>query len=349
MADAFGGPDGIRLGQPSYGGTGCPGGTAAATLSPDATSLSILFDAYQVEAGGMTGRQTDRKSCNVAIPVTVPQGYSVSIIQIDYRGFNSLPYGAQSRFNVEYFFAGTQGPAFSRDFFGATNEDFLINNQLRAEAVIWSACGAEPTLRANTSLMVQSNYQGEQALASVDSADVQASVVFQLQWKRCNGGAPTPYPDPYPPTPPAPPAPPVPPSYGDCTMDSVTDYYGRITFRVFDRFGRILGEYGNRWDADSAMRIFENNGMCRGNGGGGGYDPRPNPRPVPRPNPRPIPMPPGGGHRDSFTCTVSTQVGQFRGTGPTADSAAADARSSCIRSVNNSFTCNRAPISCYRR
>ena len=70
---------GITLGEPSYGGTGCPAGSVGVSLSPDATSLSLLFDTYVVEAGGTTGRSFDRKACNVAIPVSVPQGYSVTI------------------------------------------------------------------------------------------------------------------------------------------------------------------------------------------------------------------------------------------------------------------------------
>ena len=98
--------DGITLGEPGYGGTGCPAGSVSATLSPDATSLSLLFDKYQVAVGGVTNKSFDRKSCNIAIPVRVPQGFSVSILKIDYRGFNQLPQGASSQFNVEYFFAG---------------------------------------------------------------------------------------------------------------------------------------------------------------------------------------------------------------------------------------------------
>ena len=83
--------DDVRLGSPAYGGSGCPRGSAAVALSPDAKSLSILFDNFIVEAGGDSGRRTARKTCNVAIPVHVPQGYSVSILKIDYRGFNSIP------------------------------------------------------------------------------------------------------------------------------------------------------------------------------------------------------------------------------------------------------------------
>ena len=48
--------DDISLGQPGYGGSGCPDASVSATLSPDAKSLSLLFDAYQVEAGGVTGK-----------------------------------------------------------------------------------------------------------------------------------------------------------------------------------------------------------------------------------------------------------------------------------------------------
>ena len=109
---------GIALGEPTYGGTGCPQGTANAVLSANATALSIFYDAYQAEAGGPSGRTFDRKSCNLGIPVTVPSGFSVSVLAVDYRGFNGLPAGASSVFRVEYFFAGGQGPVFTRTFAG---------------------------------------------------------------------------------------------------------------------------------------------------------------------------------------------------------------------------------------
>jgi hypothetical protein len=76
-APAFATHDDISLGEPGYGGTGCPDGTVSVTLSPDQKSLSLLFDQYQVEVGGDTGKSFDRKSCNIAIPVHVPQGLSV--------------------------------------------------------------------------------------------------------------------------------------------------------------------------------------------------------------------------------------------------------------------------------
>jgi hypothetical protein len=178
--------DDIYLGTPDYGGTGCPAGSAGVVLSPDAKSLSILFDSFSAEAGGSTGKTFNRKTCNIAVPVHIPQGYSVSIFQVDYRGFNSLPYGAYSRFNVEYFFAGSNGPAYEKRFDGPLEDTYLINNTLTASAVTWSECGQSVNLRANTGMYVKTNSARQQALATVDSADVRAGLDFNLQWKRCD-------------------------------------------------------------------------------------------------------------------------------------------------------------------
>jgi hypothetical protein len=176
--------DDIALGEPGYGGTGCPDGSASVTLSPDAKSLSILFDEYYVEAGGETNKSFDRKSCNIAIPVHVPQGLSVSILQIDYRGYNFIPSGARTTFGVEYFFAGVRGPTFNKTFNGPVDDDYLIRNKLQATALVWSACGADVNLRTNSSIRVQTR-QNKEALATVDSQDVSAAIVYQLQWKQC--------------------------------------------------------------------------------------------------------------------------------------------------------------------
>jgi hypothetical protein len=184
-APAFATHNDISLGEPGYGGTGCPDGTVSVTLSPDQKSLSLLFDQYQVEVGGETGKSFDRKSCNIAIPVHVPQGLSVSILKIDFRGFNHLPTSATSEFNVEYFFAGTKGPAFRRTFKGVLDEDYLINNELTAEAIVWSGCGADVNLITNSSMRVKTASNRE-AMASIDSEDVNAAIIYQLQWRDCH-------------------------------------------------------------------------------------------------------------------------------------------------------------------
>lgn len=279
----------IQLGTPSYMGTGCPLGTVSAQLSPDAQALSIMFGSFQAIAGGSSGLTVDRKQCNIAIPVHVPQGYSVSIIKIDYRGYKRLPIYASGTFDVEYFFAGQNGPSYHKSMVGAEDGNFTLNNQLVASASVWSACGADVNLRTNTSIAVQTNSMNEQTQLTLDSADVTSGMVYQLSWKQCGqqggggGGYPNPYPTPYPtpqpqypnpyPTPqpqypnPYPtPVPPQPqyPGLGACVINSQYDTRGYMLFVIKDGMGRIIG---NTVQYAEALRLAQQSqamGFCTG-------------------------------------------------------------------------------------
>jgi Domain of unknown function (DUF4360) len=177
---------GLELGYPSTGGNGCPQGTVSANLSPDSTQLTILFDQFLAEAGPSAGKTLDRKSCNISIPIRVPGGYSVSIVAVDYRGFVGLPSRrANARFTAEYFFAGMIGPRMSKTFIGAQNTDYLVENDLIVSAQVWSACGAETNMRINASIMLQNTDRVEDAIATVDSADISSGILYQLQYRRC--------------------------------------------------------------------------------------------------------------------------------------------------------------------
>lgn len=178
---------GVTLQEPSYAGSGCSKETASATLSPDNTALSILFDEYYVEAG--LDKKVDRKNCNIAIPIEVPAGYSVSIFQIDYRGFAYIPEGAQGRFNIEYSFAGSRRPPFNKDFnkgFAKRSKDnFAISDKIEAKAQVWSRCGKDINLKIKSFLMAKTNRNGDDVLLAIDSLDIDSGMVYHLQWRSC--------------------------------------------------------------------------------------------------------------------------------------------------------------------
>jgi hypothetical protein len=176
---------GIKLGAPAYGGTGCPAGSASVSLSPGEDAISILFDQYTTEAGGATMRRVDRKNCSISVPVTIPQGYSVSVIQTDFRGFNLVPSGGSNRMDTEYFWAGMRGPRYVRVFNGPQNADYTETNGVMAASLIWSPCGASINLRVNSSIMTQTNARNEQAMMTVDSADISSGLIYHIQWRQC--------------------------------------------------------------------------------------------------------------------------------------------------------------------
>ncbi|OQW49226.1 MAG: hypothetical protein A4S09_03930 [Proteobacteria bacterium SG_bin7] len=176
--------DTISVGHPQYGGSGCPVGSVSAVLSPGQEALSVIFDQYIAEAGISSNKTLDRKSCNVAIPVHIPQGLSVGIFKVDYRGFANVPAGALGQFNVEYFFAGARGPSV-RTPFRNTQQDYLITHNLQTQAIVWTPCGADTNLRINSSILAQTNRYGEDTMMTVDTVDVTSGLLFHLQWRSC--------------------------------------------------------------------------------------------------------------------------------------------------------------------
>lgn len=175
---------GIRLGQPDYGGTGCPAGTASAVLSPDQNEISIMFDQFVAEAGGDTRRTVDRKACDLGIPIHVPQGYSLAVIQTDFRGYNLVSRGGMNRLNTEYFWANQRGPVYSNVFRGPQNDDYFTSNGVMVEGVVWTPCGLSTNLRIRATIMTQTS-RNEQSMMTVDSADVSAGLIYHIQWRQC--------------------------------------------------------------------------------------------------------------------------------------------------------------------
>ena len=182
-----GGPDKVTLGDPAVAGSGCPAGSIDYVLSPDKTSLSILFDDFiaEADAGGR-----DRKNCDVAIPVKVPQGFSVSVIDMDYRGYAYLPRRSSARLTTEYFFAGQRGPRFTETLRGPMDDEYLINNSLIALASTWSPCGKQVILRSRAAVNLNNRRGRELAEMTVDSidaaVDTRFAIKYYLSWRRCD-------------------------------------------------------------------------------------------------------------------------------------------------------------------
>lgn len=190
--------DAIRIGMPSYGGSGCPAGTASLTLSPSGESAAVLLDEFSLEMGGAGTPLMDRKSCDLAIPIHVPEGYSVALNQAAYVGYLDLPRGGNARLSIEHFFAGARGPRLATTFQGPKNQEFTLVGPPSGAATVWSSCGQDVILRVNASLIVETNAAREKAKAAIERLTFERLI----KWRKCNVAPPAPTPDPAP-TPPA--------------------------------------------------------------------------------------------------------------------------------------------------
>jgi Domain of unknown function (DUF4360) len=158
----------------SYGGSGCPERSASVSVSPDGQELSILFDKF-IAQGNIAAQS--RKSCNLSIPINVPEGFQISLYDADYRGY--VAPATRGNLRAEYFFAGTRGPVFSRTFRGET--DYNVRDSLVTVADVWSACGDSVNMRVNASMAARGA-----GMATVDSFDLShRGLVYHIKYRNC--------------------------------------------------------------------------------------------------------------------------------------------------------------------
>jgi hypothetical protein len=173
MAPAFAGQQ-VEIMGANYGGNGCPANSASVTVSPDGQKLTLLFDKFIAQGGDPNN---SRKSCNLVIPIKVPQGFQISLYDADYRGYVAPSTSASLR--SEYFFAGNRGPVFQRTFRGEQN--YTATDRLATVANVWSACGSSENMRVNASIAARGK-----GMATVDSFDLaNRGLVYHIKYRTC--------------------------------------------------------------------------------------------------------------------------------------------------------------------
>ncbi|OKH52843.1 hypothetical protein NIES2101_13385 [Calothrix sp. HK-06] len=167
--------DKVEIKGASYGGNGCPHQSASVSVSPDGQELSILFDKFTALGNNPA---ESRKSCNLSIPIKVPQGFQISLYDADYRGYVAPQTTGILR--AEYFFAGSKGPVFKRTFQGENN--YNVRDNLATKADVWSSCGTSENMRVNASMVASG-----QGMATVDSFDLaHRGLVYHIKYRSCN-------------------------------------------------------------------------------------------------------------------------------------------------------------------
>lgn len=160
--------NGVYFQSPAIAGSGCPAGSTDFAITPDGQTLTILFDAYAATPGN--------KTCNIAVPVHVPNGFQVSLMTADYRGFVE----GRAELRRSYFFAGEVGPALVTPFNGGARE-YTERDNLTTTSHTFARCGQDVNLRVQSRITTKSNHSS----ISVDSLDLNNGMVFQLQYQRC--------------------------------------------------------------------------------------------------------------------------------------------------------------------
>ncbi len=172
----------------TYGGTGCPAGTVSTAFSTDRKTFTMIFDRFVASSGTGVPVTEQRKNCQVNVNLRYPQGWSYSVVSVDYRGYAQLPAGVTATQKANYYFAGqTQQVASQTVLNGPYDNDYLSSDKIPISALVWSPCGAISNGNVNAQVRLSGNAGALRngAQITVDSIDGKVKQIYGFQWRRC--------------------------------------------------------------------------------------------------------------------------------------------------------------------
>jgi len=173
-------PDQLVIENLSWSGTGCPPGSVEGSVSDDNLAFTLAFSEY---AAQIPPRRIDRKNCALVLDLAVPQGWSLTILKVNYVGFTQLEAGTRARQTSTYKWEGQPDLArLSTSWTGPIIVDpYNFTDTLGLEAVVWSRCGVNRNLIINTGISVS----GREGLIATDTIDGELKETYGLSWRRC--------------------------------------------------------------------------------------------------------------------------------------------------------------------
>lgn len=177
-------------------GDGCPDGSVTAALTPDQTTVSVLFDQLLTNVPPANpSPMLGHKSCSVTLDVKFAGQYRVAVVGSDINGFVHVPANATSKISVKHwsmFDMGGRNAAkmnIDRDFTGPTEQNVQILTRF-ADVPMWSYCGTQmrnnmdlPFMTINIELTSNNQNPTENLLAAIDSLDFTTSgLAYHLAW-----------------------------------------------------------------------------------------------------------------------------------------------------------------------
>jgi hypothetical protein len=174
----------------TYGGSGCPQGTSvsgqiSATNPGGRADLLILsFDSFRASQGKNISPSERQKSCNIAINLRIPQGYSFSLYRAQYAGYADLPVGMRGVHKITYSFPFSNTATFQTVLNGLYQSNYQRTDTLQSSALVWSPCSQLVPLNLRTSVALRGD-RTPNASISVKQITGKVTQRYGIQWRKC--------------------------------------------------------------------------------------------------------------------------------------------------------------------
>lgn len=174
-------PSDVKIQNFTHAGTGCPANSVATVVTQRKDAILIAFDKFIAQT--VPPSNIARANCNLTIDLVFDPAWSVTVFQVDYRGFAGLEDGVIGEQKSSYYFLGQ--PIRPEASAKTSLKGPIFDNYARSDDVglfVWSECGgSEHVLNINAEVRVS----GKQGLMTLDTVTGKVVQVYDLRWKKC--------------------------------------------------------------------------------------------------------------------------------------------------------------------
>jgi hypothetical protein len=180
-------PSQVYIKRLTYAGPGCPTGSVAHNISPDALAFTVLFDQFNAQIGPGVPGGLNKTSCRLTVDFRYPLGWTYTLFTVDYRGYADLESGVTARKKSNYYFQATPGivTRFEKAFAGPFSDNFQVRDTTTMSELVWANCEKIRAFNIDTELAVTSSNPASSGQITVDSIDGALTQIYAIKWARC--------------------------------------------------------------------------------------------------------------------------------------------------------------------
>jgi hypothetical protein len=173
-------------------GSGCSESDASASVTPDGTYLSVLFDNFKAEIGNGSSNpqaQALKKQCTVLIDMDVPFGYQYALETTEFRGFAALPASAYGYHRFTQLVPNGVPNMRETQLRGPIGDNYEAIVRQKPGRSPWSVCNSpQQTVQILAELSVAylpRTTDRSMAQINLDSVDTGVQSRFKMTWRPC--------------------------------------------------------------------------------------------------------------------------------------------------------------------
>jgi hypothetical protein len=211
----------INFDQVNYRGSGCPQGSVSTAISPDGSSLSILFDEFRVEVPQYDGNNDNdslppghgrnrnseflnHKNCALSFTANLPRGTKAVSLEVSLQTRGAVMFDQGIEGGFASILVGYNGLAQSRGrptiiaqknwraLRGPLDEEYIASPlaviNLNSGCANHQGRSIRFDLKNHLQARITDQNASKQGMITMDSADMKGVLKFRLRIRPCGGG-----------------------------------------------------------------------------------------------------------------------------------------------------------------